>query len=432
MFETAPVSPLPSAPVSPEPSANGNTTTPAPGTAVLLEPFADQPVPADLDRRPRLWERLAWYAGAFLLTSILTVLGLRLDKADLKAPFYYDLDSLLILPMVKATVERGPGGHWRNERLGAPGIMELHDFPVIDHLHFALIWLLSKVFSNVVLVYNLYFLLTFPLTTLTAMIVSRHLGLSLPAAAVGGLLYAFLPFHYQRWENHYFLAAYWMVPLSLLPAFAICRGNFPFFRRLPDGTYTRHLLSWRSLGYVVLGAAVASAGAYYAFFACALIAFAGLYGWAGFRTWRAVAAASGVVAVIFGAGIANHFPSFRYQWEYGRNPVTERGPEEADIYGLKVAHLVLPIPDHNLRVLAHIREKYFVPNRPCEGENAGGARGYRSRRVDWPDNRDAAPIPAAVALWTTRGAHSVRHSPRQHRRARVDVQLARDRQHPGV
>src|SRR5262249_46607939 len=156
-----------------------------------------------------------------------------------------------------------------NERMGAPGILELHDFPVIDHLHFFLIWLLGQWVTNLALLYNLYFLLTFPLTTLTAMIAFRHLRLTLPAAAVGGLLYSFLPYHYQRWENHYFLAAYWLVPLSVLPALAICRGTFPFFDRQPDGTWRRRLLSWRSLGLVVLGVATASSGAYYAFFTCA-------------------------------------------------------------------------------------------------------------------------------------------------------------------
>ena len=32
-----------------------------------------------------------------------------------------------------------------------------------------------------------------------------------------GLLFAFLPYHSLKWEEHYFLSAYWVVPLSLLP-----------------------------------------------------------------------------------------------------------------------------------------------------------------------------------------------------------------------
>ena len=374
MFETAPASSSPLPP--PDPGADPNAIAPNSNSAEAA--FVDATAPADLVPQPSVRERLAWYAGAIIFTCILLFFGLRLDRVTLKAPFYYDLDALLILPMVKVTAERGPGGHWRNDRMGAgvtadrpPQIMELHDFPVIDLLHFTLIWFLSLFIKHVVVLFNAYFLLTFPLTTLTAMIVFRHLGLTLPAAVVGGLLYSFLPFHYQRWENHYFLAAYWLVPLSLLPVFAICCRRFPFFRRNSDGSLERELLSARSIGIVVLGIAVGSAGAYYAFFTCALTAFAGLYAWAVHRTWRALAAAGGFIAVIAVIGIIHHLPTFLYQWEHARNPITDRMPEEADSYGMKIAHLVLPIPDHNLSILANLRVRYLVPNRPAEGENAG-------------------------------------------------------------
>jgi len=399
----------------------------SPLPAPSVDPLREQSAPADLVPSAGVWQRLAWYAGSCLLTCVLVCLGLRLDRADLNSPFYYDLDSLLILPMVKATAERGLGGHWRNERMGVgvgePGqtqFMELYDFPVVDFLHFSAIWLLSKIVAPVVLLFNLYFLLTFPLTTLTAMIVFRHLRLTLPAAAVGGMLYAFLPYHYQRWENHYFLAAYWTVPLSLLPVFALCRGRFPFFRRQPDGSFAPALGSWRSLGYVVLGIVVASAGAYYAFFACALILFAGLYSWAVDRDWRAAASAGGVIAVIVVVGVFHHLPTIVYQWEYGRNPITDRHPEEADSYGMKLAHLVLPIPDHNLSILANLRVRYLVPNRPCEGENAGslgivGTAGliglvavlFLPYRRGWPYGPLAAVTLFAILLGTIGGFGSV-------------------------
>src|SRR5207249_2282936 len=114
--------------------------------------------------------------------------------------------------------------------------------------------------------------------------------------------------------------------------------------------YRRRLLSWAAAGQVALAAATASAGAYYAFFACALVAFAGCYAAVALRSWRPLASAGGVVALVTAFGLANHAPAFLYQWEYGRNPITERFPDEADTYGLKVAHLVLPVNDHNLRL----------------------------------------------------------------------------------
>jgi hypothetical protein len=176
MFEIAPASPSLN-PLSPPGPPTGATmpspSTPSPLFSLIVEPTASgKPEPP-----PSRKLRLAWYGGSLLLTGLLVFFGLRLDRADIRAPFYYDLDALLILPLVKATAERGPGGHWRNEHMGvgvtAPDrtqFQELYDFPVIDLLHFTLIWMLSLVISNVVVLFNAYFLLTFPLTTLTAMI----------------------------------------------------------------------------------------------------------------------------------------------------------------------------------------------------------------------------------------------------------------------
>jgi hypothetical protein len=343
-----------------------------------------------------------------LLSLLLITIGLQLWNRDLRAPFYYDLDTLLYLPLVKTTIEHG--SHWRTERLGAPGEQELYDFPIIDYLHLGILWCLGRVIPDLLLVYNVYSLLTYPLTVLTAMWVLRWLKLTLPTAALGGLLYAFLPYHQERYHYHYFLAAYWWVPVSLVPALAIAKGEFPFFRRGPDGQYPplaidwcavratlrdvfrgsaaawraalagglravgvglRVLCRWQSIGYLVLGAVTASAGAYYAFFACATYAFAGVYGWVVHRTWRAAASAALVIAPVFALGVLYHVPSFLYQSKYGTNPITDRFPEEAESYGLKLAHLLLPANDHNFRPFATLRTKYSSPMRPADNESAG-------------------------------------------------------------
>src|SRR5436309_3426159 len=104
--------------------------------------------------RATFLQRLAAYGGFTLAGVILLVFGMRLDKADLTVPLGYQGDCLLILPLVKTTLERGC--HWRNERLGAPGIQELHDFPIVDHFHFAIIWLMGQIWPDYVVVFNLY------------------------------------------------------------------------------------------------------------------------------------------------------------------------------------------------------------------------------------------------------------------------------------
>src|SRR5205823_13182112 len=143
--------------------------------------------------------------------------------------------------------------------------------------------------------------LTFPLTALTAAAVLRHFGLSFPTAVVGGVLYAFAPYHLLRWENHYFLSAYYVVPLACMVLLWVCDGRLPFFPAGPGGGRRFRLLDRDTLAAVVIGVVTASAGAYYAFFACALLVGAGVYGWVARRTWRAAVSAGLVPAVLFAA-----------------------------------------------------------------------------------------------------------------------------------
>jgi len=288
----------------------------------------------------------AWHLAAVLITVAVLTSGLRLDKADFRAPFTYDYDALLILPFVKEVVEGGH--HWRTPRLGAPGVQELYDFPVIDHLHLAVIWGLAWAFPSPVVVFNVFYLLTYPLTAVTALAVCRRYGLSGPAAVAAGVLYAFQPYHYLRGQTHYFLAAYYMVPPAVMLMLDVCRGRLPFFPRRPDGTRPLTLRDRDTVVAVALALVISAAGAYYAFFTCALLVAAGLYGWVRLRTVRALLSAAGVTAAVVVGGAANHAPALVYQARCGQNSRPhERLAEEAEIYGMKMAQLLLPVERHN-------------------------------------------------------------------------------------
>ena len=127
---------------------------------------------------------------------------------------------------------------------------------------------------------------------------------------------------------------------------------------------------------VLIAAATASAGAYYAFFACALLLLAGCYGWVATGTWRALASAGLVVAVIVAAGVANHAPTFPYQYHFGHNSTpTARVPEEAEEYGLKMTHLFLPVAEHHSRALATLRSIHDSDIRQLQTENTDATLG---------------------------------------------------------
>jgi hypothetical protein len=312
--------------------------------------------------------RLVAYVGTAAAALAFAIIGYRLDVTSLHAPLMHEPDqlmfndTLLILPMVQSTLEGGT--HWTTPRLGAPAGQDMHDFPVIDHLHFAMIWLLGQVLPSAVVVFNVYYLLTYPLAALSMMAVLRHFHVSLASAAAAGVYYAALPYHQYRSENHYFLSAYFMVPPACLYMLEICRGRLPFFS-LSGNRFSP--FSVNSLIAVVMMLAVASAGAYYAFFACGLYVCAGAYTAVTTRTLKPLISAGMLVAIVTAGGVANHLPTFIYQAHYGKHPSPiERSPEESEHYGLKLTQLLLPIDDHNIRVFADYKAIYNSYVRPVQ------------------------------------------------------------------
>ncbi len=296
--------------------------------------------------------RLPAYVTCAALACGFLAYGLRLDRTDLTVPLLDEADALLILPMVVAQHEGGT--HWVTDRLGAPGRQELYDFPVIDHLHFAAIALLDRATGDPVVAFNLYFLLTYPLTALCAMAAGRCLGLSLPAAGCLGLLYAFLPYHQVRGLSHYFLSAYYLVPLALVVVVNLALGR---------------VRARRVAGPVLVMAATSCAGAYYAFFTCALLAVAALVAADRRRSLRPLGWGALLIAVVFVGGVINHLPTILYQREFGHNtgPV-QRLPEDSEVYALKLTYLVLPIPDHRVPALARWRSGHDSVDRPTQAD----------------------------------------------------------------
>ena len=318
----------------------------------------------------RRWVVGAAYIGFPLAALAVALIGLRVTHADqlAAAPLinYHDGDTLLILPLVKDAVERA--NVWRNDRLAKPGEFQMYDFPVIDHLHFAALWLIGQFTGSYVTAFNVYFVLGFPLATLTTLAVFRRFDLSLPAAGVGGLLYAFLQYHTTRSQAHYFLSAYWVVPLSLYLVLQTCRGEPPL-TETRDGRLRWALWRRGSLAAVVIAVMSALGGAYYAFFTCALLAFAGVYGSVAVRSWKPGLSAALLVGVVWLGGVAAHAPAIAFHATHGPNPApTQRQPHEAETFGLKLADMLMPHVNHQCPKFAAFAAKYH-DGRPLPSEN---------------------------------------------------------------
>jgi phosphoglycerol transferase len=292
------------------------------------------------------FQSLSLYAGAVALCLVLLAYTLRLWHADLHFPFLYYGDAVWCLAWVKGMLENG--WYLHNDYLGAPGAMDLHDFPVLDSLFFLMLKLLVHATRDPVVAYNLFFLLGFPLTTLTSLFALRRLQVSTGPAVVASLLYTFLPYHLLRGEGHIFLAAYFLVPLAvelMLRVYLDRRGGWP--------------------GAVVVCLLLGCGGVYYAFFTCFFLLVAGAVSSAQRRMLYPLGAAGLLIAVISLTVAANLLPTWLYQLRHGPNPVAVvRDASHADLLSLRAADLILPINQHRVRQLARWKEKYntyFTP-----------------------------------------------------------------------
>lgn len=297
-------------------------------------------------------------SAAALLAALGAAIALELWRADLSVPFQYSGgDDMFNLGLVKGIAEHG---FFVNPNLGAPFGQQLYDFPIFpsESLHLFLVKVLSLGSWNPALLVNTYFLLGFPLSAVTAVLVLRRFDVSPGPAVVCAVLFALLPAHFFRGEAHLFVGAYWTVPVSAYLILAIYGGRRLFEHRERCGAIARIFLSRRTLATLLLAALVGVSDIYNAVFTVVLVLVAGATSAVGRRSAQPLAV-SGLVAVtiVMMLGLTA-IPTLVYRLEHGPNrSAVKRSPGETDLYALNLSQLVLPIPAHRLGVLDDLRSR---------------------------------------------------------------------------
>jgi phosphoglycerol transferase len=320
----------------------------APAAAATDRPEAPR------DRRSLVLEA-ATYVSAALATVVATVAGLQLWRADLRVPFQYQGDAIAVSAHIKTVLETG----WYEFQplLGFPAGQTYHDFPTADNLNFVFARVLGWFTSDWAVALNAYYLLGFPLAALAGVWFLREAGLTRSMSAVLAALFALAPYHFTRGESHLWLASYFTLPLAMVVVLRALRGE-PLWGGGRGPRFVR-LLTGRGASTVVCLALVATASSYYAVFVLILLAAAGAGAW--LRDRRAArflgAAGAGVVAVV--VVLLNMLPDILYTRAHGESAAGfVRDPAEVEIYALKLAQLLLPVPGHRVPVLAALRQRY--------------------------------------------------------------------------
>lgn len=298
--------------------------------------------------------------GAYLAATILCMLilawVLKLWHADFNIPFAYNGDSLYTGMMIKGLINNG--WYLHNSFVGMPTGSNLYDFPMTDNLSFLVLKILSLITSNYGLILNLFFLLTFPLTTLTSLYALRHFKVSNANAITASILFTFLPYHFFRGESHLFLAAYFVVPLITMVILWVYSDDY-FLICFENNRIKKFVFNYKSVISIIICLLVASSGVYYAFFSCFFLLVAGITtGVHRKNLYHLIVSLSLIVVVSFGV-LINISPTIIYRLEQGvNNEVARRSPGEAEAYGLKIDQLLLPVSGHRLAYIANKKEAY--------------------------------------------------------------------------
>jgi hypothetical protein len=301
-------------------------------------------------------------ALAAIGSLVAATFSLQLWNAHLHVPLTYGSDGLISLATVKWAVSGG-GWLYTNHQTGAPFGLELFDYPLTtDNLNFVSMWLIGRLTNDPAKVMNIFFLLTFPAEAVAGYVVLRWLNASVASSVVAAILFADSPYHLLRNETHLLLSEYISVPLATYMIISILDG-----RRILTGRFRpfawRSLLSWRNLFMLVLCVVIGSCGVYYAVFAIIILIAAGLATGVRLRSWSPVAQVTVIIVAIGAIVFINDLPTAIYRNAHGTNPVAaHRLPQESEMYALKLAEMVLPVPGHRVGALARIRYQYDTTN----------------------------------------------------------------------
>ncbi len=308
------------------------------------------------------------------LTLVALAVVMRWDTVRWDVPLEYNGDGLLSLEIVQTALEQP--WYLHAPRLGAPNGLEMYDYPCADTLDILLIKAIGLFDHRPAVVINLFFVLTFPLAALTMLAAARKLGGGWPASIAAGVLFAFLPYHALRNIHHIFLSSYFPIALMAAVLVEIATGQIGLASTHENGR-RRLALSWRPVIWAIAVAALlGTANPYYAFFALLLLPVAGLVDVISRRRIGGLIFAGAVATVLAASATLNMIPSLVYEHHHGMNSLGRTRPrEEAEHYGLKLTHLLMPAPDHLSSWSTSVRRFYHTSLRPLENENRTAALG---------------------------------------------------------
>ncbi len=290
-----------------------------------------------------------------LLTGVLAYSFMDMENFDLAYPMSYDGgDGMSYL--VNAVMLMEGNTTMETDRLGAPYGYAGYDFYAsslhgFDNL---VLKIIVQFTDEPAVAVNMMFLLLFPMIALFAYFVLRQMGIR-PWISVGGALtFTFMPYLFVRGMNHFVLACYYFIPVSILYCLWVYQDdnffclNKNFFK------------NWKNYFAILLSVCIANNGiAYYAFFTCFFLVVTGIVKALREKKWRYFGKACALIVLVAGFMVAALIPNVIY---ISKNGVNKEGfvrtLDGVETYSLKIAQLFMPLNSHGSSTIQAVIDGY--------------------------------------------------------------------------
>lgn len=297
---------------------------------------------------PRIDVPIAALLGFLCVLTVWRALGL--SPETIFAPVVYAGDGLQYSYIISSFGSEGGLDHIANA--GAPFTTQNVDFPNGDVLNYALASILGSK-SQPGLHYNLFILLSALLVSITSWSVLRSFRVNRALAFVGTLAFSLLPYVFYRYV-HLTYANYASAPLAFWLAANL---HDPIW--LSNDGDRRIRIGGKSIKVALAALFCGTTGVYFGFFTCLVLMSACLAAAAEQRSARPILRAAVIIGIICAALFVQLIPTLVLRAQDGLNfSVAVRSFEEAELYGLKLTELLLPMPDHPIRALADFARIY--------------------------------------------------------------------------
>lgn len=284
---------------------------------------------------------------------LITIPTLHVLHRDIATPYMFNGGDVLSETAGFAFINET--GTWtRSDRTGAPFGME-SSTPITYADNFGNFFkvLLVKLFGNPFVAFNIYYLLLFPQIAIIAFLVMRSMRISHIMSYLGAVTYAFLPAIFLRGQGHLVVSSYQFVPLGILLSYWIFSDENFLNSGMNFWKYRRNIMA------IIMVILIGSNGiGYYPIFSCFFIAVTGvsclIKNKRFFDMIKSVKLCA-CVAVVF---LLNCTPYLLSLFSDTYSESFSRNAEGAEIYGLKIIQMLLPINGHGIEPLQKIITQY--------------------------------------------------------------------------